>query len=325
MQSINLDSPEARRPSGEPVGEAPGAWAVRGLDWRHAARAAPWPQLAVVLLATAIPLIIMEAVGHPRIRPFAGGDATLSYPYRPNSVPAWAAVVGPLLAWAATAVAVEGCVRKRVNGCATQAAAAVLYHSVDVACAILVTTLATEATKLAVGYPRPYFLAACAPADGSTVPAAGAACSPTGVVKTLDSARVSFPSGHASSSACIATFTAAYALWAALVTPAPRRAGAWGGGYKAAAAADGARSASLAWALLVLVMPWAIAASRIVDNRHHPADVVAGLLLGGVVALLFFARSLAGRLALPRYDAKARAPVFESGGGEGAGLTEARV
>ena len=64
---------------------------------------------------------------------------------------------------------------------------------------------------------------------------------------------------------------------------------------------------------------------RIVDHRHHPADVVAGLLLGGVGALLFFARSLAGRLALPRYDAKARAPVFESGGGEGAGLTEARV
>ena len=90
-------------------------------------------------------------------------------------------------------------------------------------------------------------------------------------------------------------------------------------------AASFARSASLAWALLVLAMPWAIAASRIVDNRHHPADVVAGLLLGGVVALLFFARSLAGRLALPRYDAKARAPVFESGGGEGAGLTEARV
>ena len=37
---------------------------------------------------------------------------------------------------------------------------------------------------------------------------------------------------------------------------------------------------------------WAIAGSRVVDNRHHPADVVAGLFLGATVALIFLLRAI---------------------------------
>jgi len=35
--------------------------------------------------------------------------------------------------------------------------------------------------------------------------------------------------------------------------------------------------------------------SRIVDNQHHPADVVAGMVLGVVIAVMYIMR------AVPRY------------------------
>ena len=37
---------------------------------------------------------------------------------------------------------------------------------------------------------------------------------------------------------------------------------------------------------------WAIAASRVVDNKHHPADVVAGIVLGATVGIIFLLRSI---------------------------------
>ena len=37
---------------------------------------------------------------------------------------------------------------------------------------------------------------------------------------------------------------------------------------------------------------WAIAASRVVDNRHHPADVIAGMVLGAAVGTIFLLRSI---------------------------------
>jgi hypothetical protein len=37
---------------------------------------------------------------------------------------------------------------------------------------------------------------------------------------------------------------------------------------------------------------WAIAATRVVDNRHHPADIVAGFILGATVAIIFLLRSI---------------------------------
>ena len=142
-----------------------------------------------------------------------------------------------------------------------------------------------------------------APPPGSP---AGTPCTPTGVVGNTDAARVSFPSGHSSSAAVIAVFTALYALHATCVTPTPGWVGGDGGGtrgpawwrsLRAVAAADALSSLGLVWALLTLLLPWCIGASRIVDNRHHPADVVAGWVLGGTVATLAYARCGAGRAA----------------------------
>lgn len=40
-------------------------------------------------------------------------------------------------------------------------------------------------------------------------------------------------------------------------------------------------------------LSWAIAGSRVVDNRHHPSDVIAGFFLGASVALIFVIRATA--------------------------------
>jgi hypothetical protein len=37
---------------------------------------------------------------------------------------------------------------------------------------------------------------------------------------------------------------------------------------------------------------WAVAGSRVVDNRHHPSDVVAGFFLGATVAVIFLLRAI---------------------------------
>lgn len=292
------------------AGNAPTpSWSFRSIDWRRVAAAPAWPLFAAALAATVIPLIVLDATPsiHPRARAVSPGDATFSYPYRPNSVPAWAAIVGPLIVWAATAALVEAGVKRAANGGATSALAGALYHTIDLAGAVLITVLVTESTKLAVGYLRPYFFSACTPPPAGAPP--GTPCTPTGVIKDLDDARVSFPSGHSSSSAVIGAFTALYALHACLTTPVAPCTRCTK--LSPATRADALRSAGLVWAMLTLLLPWCIGASRIVDNRHHPADVVAGWLLGGVIACLAYARSAAGRAAV--------VPAVKISGGGGGG------
>jgi hypothetical protein len=55
--------------------------------------------------------------------------------------------------------------------------------------------------------------------------------------------------------------------------------------------------------------------SRIVDNQHHPSDVVAGMVLGVLIAMLYILRSI------PRYGKVLTAlpPCAARGAGEGAG------
>ena len=53
-----------------------------------------------------------------------------------------------------------------------------------------------------------------------------------------------------------------------------------------------------------LGVTWAISATRVADNRHHVADVVAGMLLGGMTATVFALRAIprvrcAGRACMP--------------------------
>lgn len=301
-----------------------------------------------------LPLIVLEAAGKPRQRPFDVYDASISYSYHPDTVPALVAFFVPVPGWLVTAAAVEfaaaskklraqggnaAAAAKSRSAAASAAALAVLYHTFDVASCLLVTALVTEATKLGVGRLRPYFLSACAPNDATT-PAALAIgdahppCEPVPGIQQRN-ARVSFPSGHSSTSMCTCAFAAFYVVWAVALRQEEggiggggkkeggeeeeNEDGERGGGDQASSSSppattskkgpasfydrngDFLRFVALLWALVLVGAPWVIGATRITDNRHHPSDVVAGLGLGFVVAGLFFARSVGGRRALPEY------------------------
>ena len=71
---------------------------------------------------------------------------------------------------------------------------------------------------------------------------------------------------------------------------APRRRGA-----AAQFLSDLGNVTAKAWMLLMLAVAWGISMSRVTDHQHHEVDVVAGVVLGVLIALLFIMRSI------PRY------------------------
>jgi membrane-associated phospholipid phosphatase len=145
------------------------------------------------------------------------------------------------------------------------------------AVAMTTNAIATVSVKLYVGYLRPIFYSLCQPDEDFS----------TCTNSDSSQLRMSFPSGHASESFCGLTLLTLYVhtrFGVASQRYYRRRHGedTWiretlrvGIGW--------ARLASLG-ALAPMGLALWIAASRVVDNRHFPADVVAGSLLGAAIS-----------------------------------------
>jgi len=128
------------------------------------------------------------------------------------------------------------------------------------------TYLTVEFVKLYVGYPRPNFYSMCKPSANYS------ACTAEG----SDSGRKAFPSGHAAIAFCglsLLTFFIQHRFGVPSQTTPPRK----------------ARVYSIL-SLAPMALATFIAASRVYDNKHFPADVVGGAVLG--TALSFFSHSL---------------------------------
>lgn len=148
--------------------------------------------------------------------------------------------------------------------------------------AMTTNAIATEAVKLYVGYLRPIFYDLCQPDDNYQECTADDG----------DFMRKSFPSGHASMSFCGLTLLTLY-IHARFGVASQRYFQRIGG-----SASDGSRwiretiQVGVGWArfasilaLLPMGLALFIAASRVVDNKHFPADVVAGSLLGSSISI----------------------------------------
>jgi len=170
--------------------------------------------------------------------------------------------------------------------------------------AVLVNALLTNFVKIMVGRPRPDFMARCWP-DGAKVTwnADGTpACAATSV--NPDEGRKSFPSGHTSWST---TGLGYLSLWIA----GKLQAFDWRGGQP--------------WRLITALVPlctaiW-VGLTRIEDYWHHWEDVLAGFLLGCLVAYTFYRQQyppLAARTAGEAYAAQA-ALSGAANGGSGSG------
>lgn len=126
--------------------------------------------------------------------------------------------------------------------------------------AIALTNLVTVAMKLYCGYLRPSFFQLCQPDDDMS-----------GCTASTDSnARMSFPSGHASLSFCGLMLLSRF-LEVRFGVASNKRPN---GRHRLMSMLS---LAPLGWATF-------IASSRVADNRHFPADIVAGALLGGSLA-----------------------------------------
>ncbi|KAF6024487.1 hypothetical protein EB796_017215 [Bugula neritina] len=130
----------------------------------------------------------------------------------------------------------------------------------------------TDIGKWTVGRLRPHFIDGCQPQGFNITTCPGnqymdtVHCTrPDQTI--LDDLRLSFPSGHASQSAYTMVFLACY-----VQQRVPRF--------------DYTYLVKHVIQFILICMAWFCGLSRVMDNKHHPTDVLAGFTIGTVVALL---------------------------------------
>lgn len=146
----------------------------------------------------------------------------------------------------------------------------------------------TNLIKHYIAEPRPLYISVCAPGvpfnelkfndgDGSII------CSPGVTRKELDPVQVSFPSGHASASFSISVFCMIYAVFVfkfRLRSRVPR---------KYMPVYNTSEFCAVAGPFVIATY---IAASRVHDYKHSPADIAAGALLGTLGGAVFAGRAI---------------------------------
>jgi len=134
-------------------------------------------------------------------------------------------------------------------------------------CAFMVgvgtTSVITHALKLYVGRLRPNFYALC------NFDTAMLECTASASEQTRS--RLSFPSGHASGSFYSMTFLTLFFLGRLGLGSNPHQ-----------------NKVKILLSLLPLLLATWVSTSRIVDNWHHPSDVIAGISLGAVCAIISY-------------------------------------
>lgn len=199
-------------------------WTFKSIQWKKIIRRQDHAGLLLLVFFYVTTGIIHWTVD-PRDNPFFLYDATISYPPAAKrgfgpTVPAWAAIFVPLLMGIATLVVGEFYYSKSQHHSLTDAIAVNVYFLLDLAQAVGLCMLITEATKVAVGRYRPDFLARCLPEDPGTVvleygnnTLGWYPCSDEYSQDTIQDGRQSFPSGHASFSMTLGMYAAGYMIW----------------------------------------------------------------------------------------------------------------
>lgn len=236
-----------------------------------------WLAMSVFTLLLSYNTIGVE----PTQRGFFCDDQTIRYPYRDDTVSDALAAILFILVPVILMVIVEtshvvSSKEREVGGQAvfTKTLPAKIYGTVGAFLfATMVTAFITETTKLFAGRLRPNFISVCDP-DLSRVNCSlgyviisDDACSSMAMKEKLLDARKSFPSGHASISACGAIYFIIYLqirfLWRKQI-----------------------RIILPILQVGVVCAATFVCVSRVTDNKHHFSDVIAGAILGTVVAIL---------------------------------------
>ncbi|KAJ3213240.1 hypothetical protein HDU67_003139 [Dinochytrium kinnereticum] len=228
------------------------------------------------------------------VRPIDTTDKDLTHPHLPNIVSnvmlfVYAVIVpvavGALVTGARLVLARMG--GRRGDNCAMAACLRDYHHFiVGLALAVSYTKLVTDFLKVLMGRFRPDFLSRCQYSEALK------RC--TGDASEVEDGRKSFPSGHASYSFAGCTFLAIYLLailevWPVVTSLKFDVKGALlpGGltrGIKREYPSSG-RVWRFSLAFLPLFLSSYVAISRLQQYIHHPTDVLAGVIIGALIAI----------------------------------------
>lgn len=241
----------------------------------------------LILLLFAFPLFYFKKFGKPYKRGFFCNDQSLMHPFKESTVKNWMlyfiGLILPLLVIITGELVLAQKDKEEGEpveflGIEMPGWLVQLYKKIGMfAFGAVVAQLATDIGKYSIGRMRPHFLAVCQPvmSDGTSCdPAAGGGkyiedfkCGAEGSSATmLKEMRLSFPSGHSS-------FTFYTMVYIALYLQARMT-------YK------GSTLLRHFLQFLFIMIAWYTGLSRISDYKHHWSDVLAGSVLGTVVAII---------------------------------------
>ncbi|ORY87686.1 phosphatidic acid phosphatase type 2/haloperoxidase, partial [Protomyces lactucae-debilis] len=203
-------------------------------------------------------------------QPFSLADIYIQWPYTgPSTIPNYAlvllSVVFPAIVILIWSLLIEAKVRGRSAHWSTRA---LQLNSawLGLGLSVVLSMAFTNILKVTVGRPRPDLVARCAPSSGAA-DAIYAGLVTSSICTTTNSSRLhdgfrSFPSGHASMAFSGLAYLAFYLA---------ARLHLWNN-----------RGETWKWVLVMIpaVTAALVGATRIMDNRHHPFDVLFGAALG---------------------------------------------
>lgn len=264
-------------------------------DLMDGCRATAW-LVAVVSCLIAFPVMgIAKLSMEPTERPFFPNNPSTSLPYTTSGTVPFAPVYLVIAPVSLVILLIELFAAPEPRLTRAQRLRTWLQVSLAMLVTCVVNAAVTEYSKVVFGSLRPDFQWRC---TGVAHPAVltgwNGTC--TGSAKLVQDGRKSFPSGHTSMSAAVATFVALYLFWISM----SRRVSYTGSG----------RLRDELWQLVgsIAYFPWMIAGwvayTRVNDNRHHLRDVVAGYFLGVLTACFFFAHMV--RVVQRAWDARPR-------------------
>ncbi|KAK3919395.1 Putative phosphatidate phosphatase [Frankliniella fusca] len=234
-----------------------------------------------VLLTVGIPVLLFFLFGKPYHRGFYCNDESIMYPFKESTVTSTMLyIIGLFLPISVIIIteifihrAAAGHVAHTFMGRAIRSWAWNSYKFIGVFLFGAVSSqLTTDIAKYTIGRLRPHFFAVCQPNINCSLPEnqhkyfVDFKCTANIGSRKLKEARVSFPSGHSSFSAYTMLFLALY--------------------LQARMTFKGSKLLRHGMQYVCLMLSWATAMSRISNYKHHWSDVLAGLLIGSITAVL---------------------------------------
>lgn len=235
----------------------------------------------VVLLTVGIPILLFYLFGKPYHRGFFCNDESIMHPFKESTVSNTALYIVGLFLPITVIVVTEVFIHRSSAGHKSHTfmghvIPSWVWNSYKVigvfGFGAASSQLTTDIAKYMIGRLRPHFIDVCKPNINCSDVAnqykyfEDYECTANLGTRKLKSTRLSFPSGHSSFSAYTMLFVVCY--------------------LQSRMTFRGSKLLKHALQYICLMFSWATAMSRISDYKHHWSDVLCGLLIGCIVAIL---------------------------------------